>query len=218
MYKKYIGYCLMVQAVWICALFSIQTIQVGEIMAVDSESVKAAVAVEKEPDIQITDRERLKEISSGQRVVEYGLLQDATDSIYMEEVLSNHGMTWDDYDALTRIVEAEAGGEDENGKMLVASVVLNRVADDAFPDTVQEVVFQKSRGVTQFTPISDGRFYQVKVSETTKEAVHRVLSGEDISQGALYFVSRKGADPDRMAWFDKHLTFLFAYGGHEFFL
>lgn len=218
MYKKYIGYCLMVQAVWICALFSIRTIQVGEIMAVGSESVKAAVAVEKEPDIQITDRERLKEISSGQRVVEYGLLQDATDSIYMEEVLSNHGMTWDDYDALTRIVEAEAGGEDENGKMLVASVVLNRVADDAFPDTVQEVVFQKSHGVTQFTPISDGRFYQVKVSETTKEAVHRVLSGEDISQGALYFVSRKGADPDRMAWFDKHLTFLFAYGGHEFFL
>lgn len=218
MYKKYIGYCLMVQAIWLCALFSIRTVQVGEIMSASTESVRAAVAVQKEPDIQITDQERLQEISSGQRVVEYGLLQDATDSIYMEEVLSNHGMTWDDYDTLTRIVEAEAGGEDENGKMLVACVVLNRVADDAFPDTVQEVVFQKSHGVTQFTPISDGRFYRVKVSETTKEAVWRVLSGEDISQGALYFVSRKGADPDRMAWFDKHLTFLFAYGGHEFFL
>ena len=172
----------------------------------------------KEPDIQITDCESLREISSGQRVVEYDLLQDKSDTIYMEEVLSDHGMTWEDYDTLTRIVEAEAGGEDENGKMLVACVVLNRVADEAFPDSVQEVVFQKSHGVTQFTPISDGRFYQVKVSEDTKEAVRRVLSGEDISQGALYFVSRKGADPDRMAWFDRHLTFLFAYGGHEFFL
>lgn len=216
MYKKYIGYCLLVQAIWVCAFFSIRTVQVGEILAMHGETRQAFAM--KEPDIQITDCESLREISSGQRVVEYDLLQDKSDTTYMEEVLSDHGMTWEDYDTLTRIVEAEAGGEDENGKMLVACVVLNRVADEAFPDSVQEVVFQKSHGVTQFTPISDGRFYQVKVSEDTKEAVRRVLSGEDISQGALYFVSRKGADPDRMAWFDRHLTFLFAYGGHEFFL
>ncbi len=216
MYKKYIGYCLLVQAIWVCAFFSIRTVQVGEILAMHGETRQAFAM--KEPDIQITDCESLREISSGQRVVEYDLIQDKSDTIYMEEVLSDHGMTWEDYDTLTRIVEAEAGGEDENGKMLVACVVLNRVADEAFPDSVQEVVFQKSHGVTQFTPISDGRFYQVKVSEDTKEAVRRVLSGEDISQGALYFVSRKGADPDRMAWFDRHLTFLFAYGGHEFFL
>ena len=216
MYKKYIGYCLLVQAIWVCAFFSIRTVQVGEILAMHGETRQAFAM--KEQDIQITDCESLREISSGQRVVEYDLLQDKSDTIYMEEVLSDHGMTWEDYDTLTRIVEAEAGGEDENGKMLVACVVLNRVADEAFPDSVQEVVFQKSHGVTQFTPISDGRFYQVKVSEDTKEAVRRVLSGEDISQGALYFVSRKGADPDRMAWFDRHLTFLFAYGGHEFFL
>lgn len=216
MYKKYIGYCLLVQAIWVCAFFSIRTVQVGEILAMHGETRQAFAM--KEPDIQITDCESLREISSGQRVVEYDLLQDKSDTIYMEEVLSDHGMTWEDYDTLMRIVEAEAGGEDENGKMLVACVVLNRVADEAFPDSVQEVVFQKSHGVTQFTPISDGRFYQVKVSEDTKEAVRRVLSGEDISQGALYFVSRKGADPDRMAWFDRHLTFLFAYGGHEFFL
>ena len=146
--------------------------------------------------------------SSGQRVVDCSELQRE----------SKYQLEQADLEVLLRIVEAEAGGEDENGKMLVACVVLNRVADEAFPDSVQEVVFQKSHGVTQFTPISDGRFYQVKVSEDTKEAVRRVLSGEDISQGALYFVSRKGADPDRMAWFDRHLTFLFAYGGHEFFL
>ena len=202
MYKKYIGYCLLVQAIWVCAFFSIRTVQVGEILAMHGETRQAFAM--KEPDIQITDCESLREISSGQRVVEYDLLQDKSDTTYMEEVLSDHGMTWEDYDTLTRIVEA--------------CVVLNRVDDEAFPDSVQEVVFQKSHGVTQFTPISDGRFYQVKVSEDTKEAVRRVLSGEDISQGALYFVSRKGADPDRMAWFDRHLTFLFAYGGHEFFL
>ena len=31
-----------------------------------------------------------------------------------------------DYDTLLRVVEAEAGCEDENGKLLVANVVLNR--------------------------------------------------------------------------------------------
>lgn len=218
MYKKYIGYCLMVQAVWLCALFSIRTIQVGEILAVGNNEVSQAFTAQQEVDVRITDQKKLQEISSGQRVVEYGLLQDEYSLIDMKEVLSQRGLSWEDYETLTRIVEAEAGGEDENGKMLVACVVLNRVENEAFPDTVQDVVFQKEHGVTQFTPVSDGRFYQVEVSESTQEAVWRVLSGEDISQGALYFVSRKGADPDRMEWFDKHLTFLFAYGGHEFFL
>ena len=35
--------------------------------------------------------------------------------------------------------------------------------------------------------------------------------------GALYFAARKAANPDNMKWFDRNLTRLFAYGGHEFF-
>ena len=55
------------------------------------------------------------------------------------------------------------------------------------------------------------------LAEETKEAVERVLCGEDISEGALYFAARKYADKDKMKWFDERLTFLFAHGGHEFF-
>lgn len=87
MYKKYIGYCLLVQAIWVCAFFSIRTVQVGEILAMHGETRQAFAM--KEPDIQITDCESLREISSGQRVVEYDLLQDKSDTIYMEEVLSD---------------------------------------------------------------------------------------------------------------------------------
>lgn len=61
-----------------------------------------------------------------------------------------------DYEALLKIVEAEAGGEDENGKLLVANVVLNRVNSNIFPDTVTGVVYQKEFGVCQFSPVSDG--------------------------------------------------------------
>ena len=103
------------------------------------------------------------------------------------------------------------------GKMLVANVVLNRVEDSHFPDSINDVIFQSDNGVTQFSPISDGRFYKVTISQETIEAVNKVLQGEDNSRGALYFVARKVADQENMKWFDEELEWLFAYGGHEFF-
>ena len=126
-------------------------------------------------------------------------------------------ITQQDYDNMLRIVEAEAGGEDRTGKLLVANVILNRVEDENFPDTVTDVIFQKEKGVCQFSPVSDGRFYTVDVSEETIQAVNAALYGEDCSEGALYFMARKYADKEKAAWFDKHLTKLFTYGGHEFF-
>lgn len=122
-----------------------------------------------------------------------------------------------DYENLLRIVEAEASGEDTEGKLLVANVVLNRVEHESFPDSVTEVIFQKNKGVAQFSPVNNGRFWKVNVSEDTVEAVNRALDGEDISQGALYFVSRRYAKPDNMRWFDEKLDYLFTHGGHEFF-
>lgn len=118
---------------------------------------------------------------------------------------------------LLRIVEAEATGEDITGKMLVASVVLNRVKNSAFPSSVTEVVFQNKNGCYQFSPVKDGRFYQVKISRETKKAVKRVLAGEDYSQGALYFMARRRASAYGIQWFDGHLTSVLTHGGHEFF-
>lgn len=145
--------------------------------------------------------------ASGQRIVDYQV-------ITKEKAYS---LTQQDMETLLRIVEAEAGCEDEDGRLLVANVVLNRVADDAFPDTISEVVFQREKGVTQFSPVSNGRFWKVKISEKTMNAVGRALEGEDISDGALYFAARKYADSDKMKWFDDNLDFLFSHGGHEFF-
>lgn len=123
-----------------------------------------------------------------------------------------------DIDTLFRIVEAEAGGEDRTGKLLVANVIINRVRAEEFPDTVTEVVYQKVKNVTQFSPVSDGKIETVKVSEETREVVYSALLGEDVSDGALYFVARKIADQEKVCWFDNNLTFLFSYGGHDFFL
>ncbi len=118
---------------------------------------------------------------------------------------------------LQRIVEAEATGEDIKGKILVANVILNRVKDDDFPDTIKGVVFQKDGGTYQFSPIKDKRYWSVKISKDTVEAIESVMQGEDYSKGALYFSARSRADKNSMSWFDNHLEFLFQYGGHEFF-
>ncbi len=71
--------------------------------------------------------------------------------------------------------------------------------------------------MAQFSPVADGAYYQVEISEETIHAVERALLGEDISQGALYFAARKYADNTKMKWFDENLNYLFVHGGHEFF-
>lgn len=146
-------------------------------------------------------------VSSGQRVVDYEILKQE----------KKYQLSDQDYDSLLRIVEAEAGGEDEDGKLLVANVVLNRVNHERFPNTVTEVVMQKGQGVAQFSPTVDGRFQNVTVSEETYEAVERALYGEDLSRGALFFCARSRADSAKLEWFDRKLTKLFSYGNHEFF-
>lgn len=168
----------------------------------------------KEESVQLVATEQEKtlgivaSVSSKQRVIDYGTLT--------REVLP-YNMTEEEYEMLLRIVEAEAGGEDTEGKILVANVVLNRVESNKFPDTVEEVIFQRNGKVTQFSPVADGRYYTVEVSEDTVEAVNRALAGEDLSQGALFFAARRSANSKSMRWFDTHLTYLFKHGGHEFF-
>ncbi len=121
--------------------------------------------------------------------------------------------TEEDYNNLLRIVEAEATACDVLGKMLVANVVINRVKNPRFPNTITGVIFHGNG--EQFMPVKDGRFYSVSISQSTIEAVDRALAGEDYSQGAIFFVSVKSATPD--CWHVTTLTRLFEYDGHVFF-
>lgn len=133
------------------------------------------------------------------------------------ETVRIYEVSEEDYDALLRLVEAEASGEDIKGKLLVANVVLNRVKSGAFPDTIKEVIYQRQNGRAQFSPVATGKIDRVAVSEETVEAVERALCGEDESAGALYFVAPAYADAGNHQWFRDNLTLLFSYEGHEFY-
>lgn len=121
--------------------------------------------------------------------------------------------TESDYNVLLRIVQAEAGGCDMKGKILVANVILNRVESNEFPDTITDVVYEKR----QFSPVSNGSINRCKVEQETVEAVDRALAGEDYSEGALFFMNRRASSGSNVRWFDTHLDYLFQHGGHEFF-
>ncbi|MFQ9934164.1 MAG: cell wall hydrolase [Lachnospiraceae bacterium] len=130
-------------------------------------------------------------------------------------IVNNIGLTITegDYEALKRIVEAEAGNQDDVGRILVANVIFNRVRDSRFPNTVYDVIFQSDGGIHQFQPTADGAYYSVNVSDKTKECVDRALAGEDYSDGALFFTRRTSQD----SWFNTSLTFLFVHGAHYFY-
>ena len=114
---------------------------------------------------------------------------------------------------LERIVEAEAGDQDVRGRQMVANVVINRLQSSQFPDTVKEVVFAHR----QFSPVSNGSYYRVEVSNLTRQAVKKALLEKDNTKGALYFMYRAGSDAGNVSWFDRDLTKLCEYGCHEFF-
>ena len=95
--------------------------------------------------------------------------------------------------------------------------MINRVRNKRFPNNVTDVVYQKAKNVTQFSPVANGFINQVKISEETRDVVYSALKGEDVSNGALFFMARKLASPENAEWFDNNLTFLFSYGGHDFY-
>lgn len=114
---------------------------------------------------------------------------------------------------LERIVEAESGDQTIKGRQMVANVILNRMKSEKFPNSVREIVFAGR----QFSPVSNGSYYRVKVSSQTKKAVEKVLKEKDNTNGALYFMYRAGSDSSNVSWFDRELTKICEYGCHEFF-
>ena len=203
MYKKAINVMLLLNLIFLFGIICVKGISQNRQAAVPARDLKLderVLATREESTIGI-----MGTAVSGQRVLN---VQTVERGVVLDE---------EQTDILMRIVEAEAGNQDEDGRLLVANVILNRVESDKFPDTIKDVVLQKEKGVYQFSPVSSGRIWKVDVSEETSMAVERALNGEDISDGALYFAARKYADGKKMGWFDRNLTYLFEHGGHEFF-
>ena len=89
----------------------------------------------------------------------------------------------DDFALLCRMISAEARGEPYTGQVAVGAVILNRVKHPSFPNTVAGVLFQPGA----FSPVADGQFYKVAITDSARKAAQDALNGWDPTGGAIYF-------------------------------
>lgn len=87
---------------------------------------------------------------------------------------------------LARLIHAEARGEDHRGKVAVGAVIMNRISSGKFPAGIREVIYQKTNGVYQFTPVKDGNIKR-EPGEEAFRAAREALNGVDPTGGALFF-------------------------------
>ena len=93
----------------------------------------------------------------------------------------------DDRYTLACLVYHEARGESFEGQVAVVEVVLNRMLSDYFPDTVEEVVFQKYGDVWQFSPAP--YLYSAEPDKEQYLAVHTAIEEREhiLSEDTVYF-------------------------------
>lgn len=112
-------------------------------------------------------------------IEEYSYIIDPPETIY-------EYFTEEELDLLFHVVQAEIGDEcySFEQKANVASVVFNRLYHEKFPDALSEILVYD-----QFSPISNGRYKEVEVSEDTILACEYAFEIEDTTDGCLFFDS-----------------------------
>ena len=93
-----------------------------------------------------------------------------------------NGYTSSDVYLLARTIYAEGRGEPYVGQVAIGAVVLNRVRNAAFPNTVSGVVYQKHA----FTAVTDGQI-NLTPNDTAMKAAKDAINGWDPTGGALYY-------------------------------
>lgn len=100
----------------------------------------------------------------------------------LESSASERQITNEDINLIASVVQAESRGEPFEGKVGVASVILNRLNDPQFPKSIKSIVFQKNA----FSCVRDGSLDAVPDVEAFK-AVDEALSGNDPTGNAIFF-------------------------------
>ena len=115
--------------------------------------------------------------------------------------------TYEEAQLLLRVAQAEAGNQGVDGMWLVMSVVLNRVADEDWPDTIREVIYQTS----QFSSVSDGHFDAAEISPEAHEALAKIETGE-VAPEIIGFETVDSTEND------KYFQEAFVYKDHKFYV
>ena len=83
---------------------------------------------------------------------------------------------------LAKCVHAEARGEPYVGQVAVAAVILNRVKDPNFPNTISGVIYQP----WAFTAVNDGQI-NLEPNQSAYNAATDAMNGWDPTYGCIYY-------------------------------
>lgn len=95
-------------------------------------------------------------------------------------------------------IQHEVGNFSKEYKTYVTELIRNRLISEDFPNTVTEVLFQKS----QFQGISNWLYSGITPDEETKEVVKEVFSAEGTSHSATYYYNPELSEYDSLVWFE----------------
>lgn len=112
-----------------------------------------------------------------------------------------------DLNLLSRLIYGEARGEPYTGQVAVGAVVLNRVRNSNFPNTVAGVIYQKGA----FDVVGDGQI-NLTPNSNAKKAAQDALNGWDPSYGSIYYFNPSTAT-NKWIWSRPHVTTI---GKHRF--
>lgn len=111
-------------------------------------------------------------------------------------------MPYEDISLIALVTMAEAEGECEEGKRLVIDTVLNRVDSEHFPDSVYDVIYQKS----QFSSVWNGRIDRCEVKDDICQLVREELRSRT-NTDVIFFTA---------GWYSKYGVPMFQVENHYF--
>ncbi len=88
---------------------------------------------------------------------------------------------------LTRVIAAEAGQQPMNAKIAVGDVIVNRMHNPYYANTIQGVIFQTINGHAQFTCVANGWIWKVQPTAQDASAAKAVLNGDNVVPNAYVF-------------------------------
>lgn len=101
-----------------------------------------------------------------------------------EEVQAASSGSNSDIQLLARAINGEARGEPYEGQVAVGAVILNRVKDSRFPNSISGVIYQSGA----FTAVSDGQInVTIKEDTTVYKAARDAMNGWDPTGGCVYY-------------------------------
>lgn len=167
--------------IYILVILLLVIIAVGaKIYIVDREDSYSAKTVSNES-VQTDKDNKVKDIA--QEAIRARMMTEGVSTI--EEDISNViEVKSEKKYLLARLVYAETGSESDEHQQAVASVVLNRMNSDKFPDSIDEVIYQ--RNPLQYACIEDGNIDKIPDERAIKNAYYIWDNGSILPDNVLY--------------------------------